>query len=141
MTADPDDAGALDEEGIPDLEGPLPQKAATGDPQEGLPPPSQKPHSFQHGVTDAEQREGESIATRVAHEHPDFDEPYAVRADDERVVLIDDTEDGIEDREKDLVAGASTDEPSLSAEEAAVHVVDEPPGAVDREDDGYLEPE
>ena len=141
MTRDPDDARALDEEGIPDLEGPLPEKAATGDPQEGLPPPSQKPNSFLHGVTDAEQREGESIATRVAHERPDYDEPYAVRADEDAVVLIDDASDGIEDDEDELVADASSDEPSLSAEEAAVHVVAEAPGAVDREDDGYLEPE
>ncbi len=138
MTADRDDARVLDEEGLPDLEGPLPEKAATGDPQEGLPPPSDRPASFDWGVTAAEAAEGESIATRVAHERPDFDEPYAVRADEEEVVLIDDAYDGIEDDEDELVADASTDEPSLSAEEAAVHVVDEAPGAVDEPDDGYV---
>jgi hypothetical protein len=139
VTADRDDARVLDEEGLPDFEGPLPEKAATGDPQEGLPPPSDRPASFDWGVTAAEAAEGESIATRVAHERPDFDEPYAVRADDaDRVVLIDDTYDGIEDVEDELVADASSDEPSRSAEEEAVHVVAEAPGAVDREDDGYL---
>ena len=117
----------------------MPEKAATGDPQEGLPPPSDRPASFDWGVTAAEAAEGESIATRVAHERPDFDEPYAVRADeDDRVVLIDDAYDGIEDDEDELVADASTDEPSLSAEEAAVHIANEAPGAVDEPDDGYL---
>jgi len=130
VTADRDDARVLDEEGLPDFEGPLPEKAATGDPQEGLPPPSDRPASFDWGVTAAEAAEGESIATRVAHERPDFDEPYAVRADD--------ADRGIEDVEDELVADASSDEPSRSAEEEAVHVVAEAPGAVDREDDGYL---
>ena len=51
---DPDDAAALDEDGIPDLAGPLAQKAATGDPQEGVPPPSDRPVSFDWGVTEAE---------------------------------------------------------------------------------------
>jgi hypothetical protein len=77
----------LDEEGIPDLEGPLPGKEATGE---------------------------------------------------NRLVLVDDAGGGIDD-EKDLVAGASNDEPSVSGEEAAIHVVDEPPGAVDGPD-SYLEP-
>jgi Family of unknown function (DUF5709) len=141
VTPDPDDTRVLDEEGLPDTEGPLPEKAATGDPQEGLAPPSQKPHSFLHGVTNAEQREGESIATRVEHERPDFGEEELRSSDDDRLVLVDDTEDGIEDREKDLVADVSTDEPSQSAEEAALHVVDEAPGAVDRDEDSYLESE
>ena len=126
MTADRDDARVLDEEGLPDLEGPLPEKSATGDPQEGLPPPSDRPASFDWGVTAAEAAAGEPVSIRVAREQPDFDEPYAVRADDDdEVVLIDDAYDGIEDDEDELVADVSTDEPSRSAEEAAVHVVDE----------------
>jgi hypothetical protein len=130
---------ALDAEGVPDLEGPLETKASTGDPQEGVPAPSNTPHSFMHGVTDNEQRRGESIATRVEHEQPDFGLAEVGSADDEPVVLIDDADDGIADLEKDLVAVASSDEPSLSAEEAAVHVLDEAPGGVDYPRDSYLD--
>ena len=139
MSPDPDDARVLDQEGLPDLEGPLPQKAATGDPQEGLAPPSDRPASFDWGVTGAEDDVGEPLSVRVSHERPDFGDSRAVRADDDELVLIDDADDGVEDREDELVADASTDEPSRSAEEAAVHVVDEAPGAVDRDDDGYLD--
>jgi hypothetical protein len=31
----------LDSEGVPDLEGPIPEKAMTGDPQERLAPPNE----------------------------------------------------------------------------------------------------
>src|SRR6059058_2760041 len=48
----------LDEEGIPDLEGPLPEKAATGDPQEGLPLPSDRPAP---------------LDVRLSHEVPEVD--------------------------------------------------------------------
>ena len=138
---DPDDAAALDEDGIPDLAGPLAQKAATGDPREGVPPPSDRPVSFDWGVTEAEADVGEPLSVRVSHERPDFGEGAEVLADADQIVLLDDADDGIEDREKDLVADVSTDEPSLSAEEAALHIVDDAPGAVDRETDSYLEPE
>jgi hypothetical protein len=138
---DPDDAAALDEDGIPDLAGPLPEKAATGDPQEGVPPPSDRPVSFDWGVTQAEDDFGEPVSVRVSRERPDIGAGGELRADEDQIVLLDDADDGIEDREKDLVAGVSTDEPSLSAEEAALHVVDDAPGAVDRETDSYLDPE
>jgi hypothetical protein len=63
---------SLDDEGVPDLEGPLPEKAATGDPQEGLAPPNEAPRaSVDHGVTPAEQREPEPLDTRLAREEPD----------------------------------------------------------------------
>jgi hypothetical protein len=140
VTPDRDDENRiLDEEGFPDLDGPLPEKVITGDPQEGQSPPSDRPASFDWGVTEAEEAAGEPLSVRVAHEQPDFGDRRAVRADDDDpVVLIDDAYDGIEDDEDELVAGASIDEPSWSAEELAVHVVDEPPGAVDEPDDGYL---
>ena len=140
MTPDADDAAELDESGIPDLEGPLPDKAATGDPQEGVPPPSELPHSFDWGVTDAEQQAGEPLSIRAEHERPevtDDRDPVAGADDEDPIVLIDDTVDGVEDVEKDLVADAAIDEPSRSAEEAAIHVTDEPPGAYDAPDDDY----
>jgi hypothetical protein len=116
---------SLDDEGIPDLEGPLPEKAATGDPQEGVSPPSDRPASFDYGVTAEEQSRPEPLDVRLAHERPDTE----VRADPDDTVLVgpEDEALGLTDDEKDLV-GRGID-PGLegeSAEEAAVHVIDEP---------------
>jgi hypothetical protein len=122
----------LDAEGIPDLEGPLPEKAATGDGQEGTPPPSSRPASFDYGVTASEQRAGEPISVRVARERADI-----VNADEPTPVLVSDSNEAGDDTEKDLFADASYEEPSLSAEEAAVHITDNAPGAVDGPD-SYL---
>jgi hypothetical protein len=64
----------LDDEGMPDLDGPAPGKAETGDPQEGLPPPGDRPRaSVDWGVTAEEQREGEPIGVRVEREVPEVD--------------------------------------------------------------------
>jgi hypothetical protein len=114
---------SLDAEGIPDLEGPLPEKAATGDPQEGAPPPTDRPAAADYGVTADEQSRPEPLDARLRRELPDTvaadDEPDVVVApEDEALLLADD--------EKDAV-GRGVDEGlgTLSAEEAAVHVVDE----------------
>jgi hypothetical protein len=61
----------LDEEGIPDLDGPLPGKAITGDPQEGPAPPSDHPASLGYGTTADEEARGEPLSSRLAHELPD----------------------------------------------------------------------
>jgi len=63
----------LDEEGVPDLEGPLPGKVATGDPQEGVSPPSDHPASLDYGVTAGEQRADEPLDARLRREEPDID--------------------------------------------------------------------
>jgi len=66
---------SLDDEGIPDLEGPLPEKELTGDPQEGVMPPSDRAHAeTDWGMTGEEQRRGEPLDLRVAHEVPDVGE-------------------------------------------------------------------
>jgi len=63
---------SLDAEGIPDLEGPLPEKVATGDAQEGIyPPQDDYVGADAHGVTPHEQREGAILDERVAAELPD----------------------------------------------------------------------
>jgi hypothetical protein len=136
--SDPRSSGrTLDDEGIPDLEGPLPEKAATGDPQEGLPPPSDRPASFDVGVTEAEQQRGESISERVAREVPDL--PGGVRVDDHPVRLFDeDSIDGFDD-DGELVGEAEEPATGLGAEDAAVRVRDGAPGAVDGPD-SYVPP-
>jgi hypothetical protein len=63
----------LDSEGVPDLEGPLPEKELTGDPQEGIAAPSDRPRaSVDWGVTAEEQRELEPLDVRVGRELPDI---------------------------------------------------------------------
>jgi hypothetical protein len=87
---------SLDEEGIPDLEGPLPQKVATGDPQEGASPPSDRPAAADYGTTAREQSRPEPLDARLARELPDD--------------------------ESEIVGRASPPETGgLSAEEAAIH--------------------
>jgi|SRR4051812_20636807 len=120
---------SLDEEGIPDLEGPLPEKVATGDPQEGVSPPADRPNSFDFGVTVDEQREGEPIGVRVARERPDvFEDPVflqkvddAIEGDDPVQLVADDTE-GATFEDAELVDSEGTE--GVSAEEAALHIVD-----------------
>ncbi|MFC0505462.1 DUF5709 domain-containing protein [Micromonospora costi] len=96
------------------------------------------------GTTPAEERAGESLEQLLAEEEPDID-PYAEPVDDEdeltrrgyevetragRLVAYD---EGLgEDEEADSVAwDAGIDAGGASAEEAAVHLVDDPFGAGD----------
>jgi hypothetical protein len=115
---------SLDEEGIPDLEGPLAEKAATGDPQEGVSPPSDRRASFDYGTTAEEQSRPEPLDVRIARELPD-DEPLGAEPEAGEIVLPEDEALGLDDEERDVVGRAVADETGLSAEEAAVHVVDE----------------
>jgi hypothetical protein len=117
---------SLDQEGIPDLDGPLPAKAATGDPQEGTPPPTDRPASNDYGVTADEQSHREPLDARLARELPDA-ERLGASPEAGVVVLPEDEALGLDDDEKDMVGRVVADElAGLSAEEAAVHVVDEP---------------
>jgi len=117
---------SLDAEGIPDLEGPLPEKAATGDPQEGVAPPSDHPAAADYGVTAEEQSRPEPLGDRLARELPDV-EPAAAAPDEALLVAPEDEALGLEDAEKDVIArDVELGLAGSSAEEAAVHVVDEP---------------
>jgi Family of unknown function (DUF5709) len=96
------------------------------------------------GTTAAEEARGESLAERLAEEEPDID-PYAELPDDEDELtrrgdqtdpragrLVADDEGIGEDDEADLVAhDVGIDAGAASAEEAAVHVVDDPDGTGD----------
>jgi hypothetical protein len=119
-----DDSGSpsLDDEGVPDLDAPLPGTAITGDPQEGPAPPADAPRAtVDHGTTAAEQRHGESLDLRLARENPDT-EPVS---DPEIPALVGDPV--LDDREAELVGVDVHQDPALgrSAEEDAVHVVEE----------------
>jgi hypothetical protein len=122
----------LDDEGVPDLEGPLPEKELTGDSQEGVPPPSDRPASFDYGVTPEEDSRGEPISVRVAREQPDVvvadeDEPSVRLVDDE---ALQPGEEPPVDEDELIGTAEEPGESGLSAEEAAVHVRDDAPGAV-----------
>src|SRR2546421_2889356 len=112
----------LDSEGQPDLIGALPEKEITGDAQEGEIAPreyKQAPDDYYHRDT---------LDERLAEERPD-----RVRADEREVRLIDDQPETGSDLRSEL--GDEGGYPS--AEDAAVHVTDNPPGAVDRKIDSY----
>jgi len=121
---DPASERTLDDEGMPDLEGPLDAKVITGDPQEGLAPPNDAPGaSVDYGTTAEEQRHGESLDLRIAREVPD---DAAVRASQDDVPeLVGDPV--LDDREAEMIDDDVRQPASLghSAEEAAVHVVDD----------------
>ena len=113
----------LDSEGQPDLMGGLPQKEITGDAQEGEVPPrnyKQAPDDYFHQDT-LDERLREEVPDRIT---PDVDE----------VRLIDD-EAEVGGGELRSERGDEGGYPS--AEEAAMHIVDNPPGAVNKKIDSY----
>ena len=109
---------SLDEEGIPDLAGPLPAKVRTGDEQEGLMSSSDRPAALDWGTTAEEQRAGEPLSMKIARERPDASRPGD---SDEHVQLVVD-EAAANDGE--LVADSTATDLGVSAEEAAIHVVE-----------------
>jgi hypothetical protein len=111
----------------------------------GIAPADRWTGANQYGTTAAEERAGESLDQYLAQEEPDVD-PYAEGGDtDEDELtrrgyerdaragrLVADDEGFGEDEEPDSVAwDAGVDGGGASAEEAAVHVVDEPDGSGD----------
>jgi len=113
----------LDSEGQPDLMGALAPKERTGDAQEGEVPPrdyKQAPDDYFHQDT---------LDERLREEVPD-----RIRPDVEEVRLIDDTS---EDGGGELRSERGDEGGYPSAEDAAMHVVDEAPGAVNRKIDSY----
>ncbi len=118
-----------DDDGV-DLD---PTETLTGDDNEepfdtSYSPPEREPRASQYGTTALEEFEGESLDQRLSEEVPDIDESDV--ADDDadpragRLVAPDEGAHG--DEEKDEVAfDAGTAGYGASAEEAAVHVIDE----------------
>jgi hypothetical protein len=137
----PGEEPQLEDEGIPDHEGPLPAKVRTGDQQDGMIPPGDRPRAAdEFGTTAAEQLRGESLTARLDEEEPEDAIPPTDRDDPGQLTERGDAET---DDEAELVASAFEDVPGESAEEAAVRAVreGEVPGAYDAPDDGYVEEE
>ena len=137
----PDPGSEFEEEGVPDHEGPLPEKVDTGDPQEGVAPPADRPeHADDYGVTLEEQREGATIETRLDEEQPEreptFDpddttsSPYPSDIDEQSGRVVAPDEGARTDTEKDTVGqNAGTDTGGFAEEERAMHV--DPEGETD----------
>ncbi len=90
-------------------------------------PPDREPKNTRYGTTLEEQREGESLDQRLAQEEPDIGEGDAPEIDDTRAGrLVEPDEGAHSDTEGAAVAtDVGPAGYASSAEEAAVHVVDE----------------
>ncbi|MFL6162490.1 MAG: DUF5709 domain-containing protein [Jatrophihabitantaceae bacterium] len=90
-------------------------------------PPDYEPKSTRYGTTLAEQREGESLDQRLAQEEPDIDAEGAAPVDANRAGRLVEPDEGAHtDTEAAPVAtDAGPAGYASSAEEAAVHIVDE----------------
>ena len=91
-------------------------------------PPEREPKATRYGTTELEEFEGESLDQRLAEEVPDVDESDVADEDEApragRLVAPD--EGAHADDEADEVAfDAGTAGYAASAEEAAIHVIDE----------------
>lgn len=113
----------LDSEGQPDLDGALRVKEITGDAQEGEVPP----RDYQQGSEAYYQ--ADTLDERLRKEVPD-----RVRPDVEEVRLIDDESD---DGGGELRSEFGDEGGYPSAEDAAMHMVKDAPGAVDEDIDSY----
>jgi hypothetical protein len=138
-----DEWDAVEDEGVLDASDTLDE--AVGDPLDtGVAAADRWSGANRFGTTAAEARAGESLDQLLAEEEPDVD-PYADRDDDEDELtrrgyerepragrLVKPDQGFGPDDEPDAVAwDAGVDAGGASAEEAAVHVVDDPDGPGD----------
>jgi hypothetical protein len=133
MSRIPEPDSEFDAEGIPDLGSPLPGKEITGDAQEGIMVPRDRPIAAEEfGTTAYEEEHGEDLDHRLAREEPDVLTEEAIarpdRGDDPGPVgrLVQDDEGAGPDLTAEEVGhSVGTDRGGQSAEESAMHLVDE----------------
>jgi hypothetical protein len=139
-TNTPDPADPYEEAGLPATDDALPGKLITGDVQDDVVVPNERPlYVDEYGTTDREESLGEPLGGRLARENPDvlntLDQPWSDQGDEgsaepypvdpeERVGRLVDQEDGAyADQDPDLFAqDVGTDSGGFSAEERAMHV-------------------
>ncbi|NUR08597.1 MAG: hypothetical protein HOQ22_13910 [Nocardioidaceae bacterium] len=126
---------SVDDEDQPQGEGDslVDDRGLTDPLEEGYSPPEKWSPAEGFGNTPLEEEQGESLDQRIAQEEPEPD-PYAEEAENvggevgtARAGRLVDEDEGLgPDEEKDLVADdVGIDGAGASAEEAAVHVIDE----------------
>lgn len=123
--------GSLEAEGIPEIQGSPPGEPTARDGDEGFIPPGDTPWAADHDVTATALREGGTLDERLALEEPERATPPGPEG-------IDIVDEDRPDDEPDLVGTAADPSAGASAEEAAMRVVDDAPGATDDEDDDYV---
>jgi hypothetical protein len=137
----PGPADPFEEEGLASPDPEYDGKRITGDPQEEMAVPGERPNaSVDYGTTQTEEATDEPLDGRLAREEPDMgqrsavadespdaDQPYPEDRD-ERVGRIVETDEGARgDDEPDAVAlDVGTDKGGFSAEERAMHIVPDP---------------
>ena len=135
----PRPAPEVTEDGIPSIEEIPEAVLLTGDPLEGEMPPLDRPQAVKDwGTTASEQLGPEPLDVRLAREVPDVAEAESDYTD--RQFVEPGADAGLTDDEPDSVGEADAGfEDTLSAEEAAMQVVDEPPGMNYDPDPGYVD--
>jgi Family of unknown function (DUF5709) len=138
MTSDDMFGDSVYESGDPvdDVEFSDPAETLTGDDpdedmQTGFSPPEREPYNLRHAQTPAEERQGESLDEHLAEEVPDVGEDDIFLGDAEpragRLVAPD--EGAHADEEADEIAvDVGPAGYASSAEEAAIHIIDDPEG-------------
>jgi hypothetical protein len=131
-------APEVTEDGIPSIEEIPTDVLLTGDPLDGEMPPLDRPQAVKDwGTTASEQLASEPMEVRLAREVPDVEAGDAYL---DRQILEPGAEGGLGDDETDSVGEVDLGlEDTLSAEEAAMQVVDEPPGMNYDPDPGYVD--
>ncbi len=136
----PRPAPEVTEDGVPSIEEIPENVLLTGDPLEGELPPLDRPQAVTDwGTTASEQLASEPLEVRLAREEPDVEmaEVYA-----DRQFLEPGGDGGLMDDEADVLGEADAGlEDTLSAEESAMRIVDEPPGMNYEPDPGYIDRE
>jgi hypothetical protein len=125
------------EPGVPATEEVTDELLLTGEVSEGPLPPRDDPQAVDEwGVTVDEERRGEPLDLRLAREEPDV--PVAVDWD-VRPLYQPGAEYWIDDEPAEVGALDELWEDTPSAEELAVHIVEEPPGITYDDSPGYLD--
>jgi hypothetical protein len=126
----PDPGSPLEDAGIPDLQDVTAAQRLAGDDQQEIDVTHDRALvSESWGTTAAEQRAGEPLDLRLAHEEPEVGDGLALADADTNAAgrLVEDDEGAGPDEQKDAVArSVGNDGGGLTAEEAAMHVIDEP---------------
>jgi hypothetical protein len=119
---------------IEDAENLDPAENLTGDDpdeimQTGYNPPDREPYNLRHAPTPEEEREGESLDQRLSEEEPDVSVADIDAADEQpragRLVAPD-RGLGLDEEKDEIAEDVGPAGYASSAEEAAVHIVDEP---------------
>ena len=125
----PDPGSPLEDAGVPDLQDPTAAQRLSGESHESLDLTHDRALASEGwGTTASEQRAGEPLDLRLAHEEPEVGEGYALNPDAGAAGrLVEPDEGAREDVDAEAVAEAvGNDGGGLTAEESAMHLVDEP---------------